>query len=183
MKRVVIYGLPGVGKLTVAREVARLTGYKVFHNHLTSELVESVFAVGSRSYIELKENIRLLMFRHAVENNLTGMIFTFVFEKSTSRDFVDRVLEIVEAPGGMVQFVELTCERVELEKRITDPSRWIFEHKTRSVEKLHDEIAERILCNPILPRQGLVIDTTHLNPVQVAMSIFAQLQTGTSTDG
>ncbi len=35
MRLVFIYGPPGVGKLTVARELAALTGFKLFHNHLT----------------------------------------------------------------------------------------------------------------------------------------------------
>lgn len=43
MELVVIYGAPGVGKLTVARELARKTGYKLFHNHLTVDLVKSLF--------------------------------------------------------------------------------------------------------------------------------------------
>ena len=34
MKLVVLHGPPAVGKLTVARELARLTGWRLFHNHL-----------------------------------------------------------------------------------------------------------------------------------------------------
>ena len=32
-------GLPSVGKLTIARELAKLTGFEVFHNHLTVGLI------------------------------------------------------------------------------------------------------------------------------------------------
>jgi len=35
MKLVFIYGPPAVGKLTVANALAKVTGFKVFHNHLT----------------------------------------------------------------------------------------------------------------------------------------------------
>ena len=34
MKLVFIYGPPAVGKLTVAKELAALTGFKVFHNQV-----------------------------------------------------------------------------------------------------------------------------------------------------
>ncbi|MBD0327065.1 MAG: AAA family ATPase, partial [Pyrinomonadaceae bacterium] len=48
MKLIFLHGLPGVGKLTVARELAKLTGFKVFHNHLAVDLVESLFEFGSQ---------------------------------------------------------------------------------------------------------------------------------------
>jgi hypothetical protein len=35
VKLVVLYGLPATGKLMVARELSRLTGLRLFHNHLT----------------------------------------------------------------------------------------------------------------------------------------------------
>ncbi len=36
MQLVFLYGPPGVGKLTVGNALSALTGYKLFHNHLTS---------------------------------------------------------------------------------------------------------------------------------------------------
>jgi hypothetical protein len=42
MKLIFLYGLPGVGKLTVARETAKLTGLNVFYNQLAVDLVESL---------------------------------------------------------------------------------------------------------------------------------------------
>ena len=44
VKLVFLHGLPGVGKLTVARELAQLTGYKLFHTTTSAvDLVGSVF--------------------------------------------------------------------------------------------------------------------------------------------
>ena len=43
MKLVVIFGPPAVGKMTVGFELAKLTGLKLFHNHLTIELVLNFF--------------------------------------------------------------------------------------------------------------------------------------------
>lgn len=46
MQLIFIYGPPAVGKLSVANALAKLTGYRVFHNHLTIDLVRSIFDWG-----------------------------------------------------------------------------------------------------------------------------------------
>ena len=38
MKLVFMYGGPGVGNLTTAQALAALTGFKLFHNHLSFNL-------------------------------------------------------------------------------------------------------------------------------------------------
>ena len=43
MRLVVLYGPPGVGKLTVGGELATLTGFRLFHNHLTVNLATAIF--------------------------------------------------------------------------------------------------------------------------------------------
>ena len=65
MKLIFISGLPGVGKLTVAKEVSALTGYKLFHNHLVVDLLLSVFEFGTAQFVELRESIWLSVFEHA----------------------------------------------------------------------------------------------------------------------
>jgi cytidylate kinase len=52
-----IYGPAAAGKLTIAREVAKLTNFRLFHNHLTVDAVMAVFDFGSESFIELREHI------------------------------------------------------------------------------------------------------------------------------
>src|SRR3712207_8263459 len=44
-----LHGPPAVGKLTVARRVAELTGWRLFHNHLRSE--EHTSELQSRQYL------------------------------------------------------------------------------------------------------------------------------------
>ena len=91
MKLIFLHGMPGVGKLTVARELAELTGFKLFHNHLTVDLVGSVFPFGSRQFIALRESIWLDVFARTASENLAGLIFTFAYDRSVPRDFIDKV--------------------------------------------------------------------------------------------
>lgn len=53
MKLLFLYGPPAVGKFTVAKEWAALTGFKFLHNHLTIDLVTSVFEPRSDPYFYL----------------------------------------------------------------------------------------------------------------------------------
>ena len=58
MELYVIYGLPGVGKLAVARELARRRpGYKLFHIHLLADMLEPVFGFDGRGFIRLRDRI------------------------------------------------------------------------------------------------------------------------------
>lgn len=54
MKLLFHYGPPAVGILTVAREVAALTGYRLFHDHLTVNLALAVFDFGTPGFIALR---------------------------------------------------------------------------------------------------------------------------------
>lgn len=171
MKLIFLHGLPGVGKLTVARELAGLTGYRLFHNHLTVDLVGSVFEFGSRPFVELRERFWLAVFRRAAEEDLPGLVFTFVFERTVRDDFVGRVLEEVESRGGEVLFAELTCRRDVFKGRLTDASRAQF-GKLRSVEFLDELVADGRVYRPdALPRPNFTLDTTDLGPAEAASRI------------
>src|SRR5919107_661989 len=118
--------MPGVGKLTVARELAELTGFRVFHNHLAVDLVASVFEFGSAPFVELREKVWLEVFSRAAADSLDGLIFTFAFDRSVRRGFIENTREVIESAGGEVLFVELRCSDEELERRIEHPSRRSF---------------------------------------------------------
>ena len=76
MKLIFIYGLPATGKLTVAMELAAMTGFRLFHNHLVVDLLLSVFDFGSPPFVELREDIWLSVFDQACRNQVPGLIFT-----------------------------------------------------------------------------------------------------------
>ena len=50
MSLIVIIGPPAVGKMTVAYELAKLTGHKVFHNHMAIEPALEFFEYGSPEF-------------------------------------------------------------------------------------------------------------------------------------
>jgi hypothetical protein len=170
MKLIFLSGLPGVGKLTVAKELSGLTGFKLFHNHLTVDLLLSIFEFGSLPFIELRESIWLSVFDHAARANLPGLIFTFNAENTVRQSFITETQEIVSSHGSQVLFVELTCDEEELQRRMGAPSR--HEHKKLTSWKQYQELkAEGVFSSPSLPAPLLSVDTGKLSPKRAALLI------------
>jgi chloramphenicol 3-O-phosphotransferase len=165
MKLVFLHGAPAVGKLTVARELARLTGFRLFHNHLTVDLVSSLFPFGSEPFVLLREQIWLTAFAEAARNNVS-LIFTFNPERTVRERFIQDALDVVGLAGGEVVFVELTCTEEELERRIEDASRKEF-GKLASIEQYRSLKDAGAFHFPKLPN-GISLDTTNQPAAETA---------------
>jgi chloramphenicol 3-O-phosphotransferase len=168
MKLVFLHGPPAVGKLTIARALAALTGFRLFHNHLTVDLVSSLFPFGSEPFILLREQIWLAAFGEAARNNVS-LIFTFNPERTVRERFVRDAIDMVGSAGGQVTFIELTCAEEELERRMGDASRKEF-GKLASVEQYRSLQDAGAFQFPKLP-EGLLLDTTNRLPAETAKLI------------
>jgi hypothetical protein len=169
MELVFIHGPAGSGKLTVARELSRMTGLQLFHNHLTVDAVTAVFDFGSEPFVRLREQIWLSVFREAAQRHVS-LIFTFTPERTVRASFIADTLNAVTSAGGRVLFVELTCPMDELERRIEHASRAQF-GKLRSLELFRELNRTGAFEYPKLPDSGLSIDTSQTSPPQAAARI------------
>ena len=176
MNLVFVHGPPAVGKLTVARELARITGFRLFHNHLTVDLLLSVFDFGTAPFVVLREQIWLSVFREAAACNVS-LIFTFNPERSVRERFIQDTVETIESAGGKVFFVELTCSQQELERRLEIPSRSEF-GKLGSLEKFHELEAAGAFEFRGIPKTGLTVDTTDRSAQESAQLISTHLSLG-----
>ena len=173
MKLIFIHGPVASGKLTVARELAALTGLAVFHNHLVVDAVASVFPFGSEPFIRLREQFWLTMFREAAKAQ-RSLIFTFAPEPTVSSDFPAHVQEIITAAGGELFFVRLTVDTDEQEERIANASRKEF-GKLRSLDLLRALRSQSRACEALMPAADVVIDTRIVTSVEAAHKIAQQL--------
>ena len=79
MKLVVIHG---------ARALAALTGFRVFHNHLTFDLAKAVFDFPTPPFARLAETVRLATLEAAAREKLPGLLFTFGYASPEDDAFV-----------------------------------------------------------------------------------------------
>lgn len=171
MKLIVLYGPPGVGKLTIARVLSKKTGYKVLHNHLTIELLCSLFDWGSKPYNDLVKKYRFELLEKAAKHGVKGVITTFVFGAEADNKEMSELLRRMKRLRVKVCFVKLECSQHELERRIKHHSRKEFT-KIRHVKNLRDLMKKYDTRATMPVGDNLIIDTTSLPPTKVAKRVI-----------
>ena len=171
---IIIYGPPGVGKLTVAKELNKITSLPLFHNHLSRDLVNSVF--GKLGNYDLTEKIRLDFFEFAIKNFL-GLIFTFVYAYQTDDAFMDKLLEISQKSDTEIYFIQLLCGSEIWKKRLESEERGVYQ-KVRDFSLVEETMKKHNLLTAYpKAKNHHTIDITELTPEESAQIIkkFAKL--------
>ena len=75
MKLVFILGNSAVGKMTVGQELMKLTGLRLFHNHMMIEPVIEIFGEYNGS---VTQRLRDVIFEEFAATDKAGMIFTYM---------------------------------------------------------------------------------------------------------
>ena len=146
MKLVLIFGPQAVGKMTVGHELEKITHLKLFHNHMTIDLVNPFFDYGTSEGKRLVNLFREEIFKEVAKSNLYGLIFTFVwaFDMKSDWDYVDRVCEIFESNGGTVYFVELEADMDTRLERNKTPHRLIHKPSKRNIDWSEKDLLDSI---------------------------------------
>jgi hypothetical protein len=169
MNLVFIYGPPGVGKLSAARELSRLTGHRLFDNHVSIRCARAVFDFGTPPFWNAVGKIRAAVFEEAAAAGVS-LVFTYVYSHPNDAPHVERFCGLFEAHGGRALLVRLFCAREELERRLTRSER-AAAGKLASLEVLR-ELTERLdIFSPVAGRESLEIDNTGVAPEEVARLI------------
>lgn len=170
MKLVVIYGPPGIGKLTVAKELSKLTDHKVLHNHLTIDMLESVLDRGHQSFWSLLDSYRVQLIEAAAKENVSGIILTTVNIKDKDDAFIKDLITTMNRYCGSIHFVKLECNKDELRRRIKDPSREKF-RKITDFAVLEEFAAKNDMFSQIPFVDSLKIDNTSISAQETAKLI------------
>jgi hypothetical protein len=177
---VFVYGPPGVGKLTVASEVCRLTGFALFDNHTSVDWARQIFEptspfgkspeeLATDPFFVLRDRLRVVVFEEAMRAR-KSIVTTYVYSEEVSQDYVDAVCEAVEGLGGTVSFVRLSCAQDEHERRVESPGRG-ERGKMTTAARLRQVMGQMDLTSPIAGRESFQIDTTGTPPAEVAERI------------
>lgn len=170
MTLIFLYGPPAVGKYTVGKTLARLTGYRLFHNHLTADVVEEIIDRGTPAFGRAVRKIRLDLIAIAASSKTHGLIFTFVYLHPKDIREVHRYVTIVRRAGGHVHFVQLTASQEILHARVRRADRRRF-GKITTRAMLRAMMSRHDLTTAIPGVTSLTIDTAKILPLQTAQKI------------
>ncbi|MGL4289714.1 MAG: hypothetical protein ACRCVA_25405 [Phreatobacter sp.] len=173
MQLVFLHGPPAAGKLTIARELAALTGFALFHNHFIVDAVAAVFDFGSAPFVRLREAFWLATFDEAAKAG-RSTIFTFQPEATVAPDFPERVHRMVTETGGEVIFVRLSAAAEVQDARIANADRAAF-GKLRSLELLRELRGQFEAAEAAMPPAQLTIDTGVTSPRDAARLIAGEI--------
>ena len=178
---VVLFGPPASGKAAVGSELAALTGYRFFHNHLTTDPAAALFGWGTERFSRAVDAMRELLFTQAASDaSIPGVIFTFVWGLEIAEDttLMGRIASLFAQSGGTVHFVELRASLPARLAREGTSFRIGLKPELRDVEAARSrqvEIDAKYRMNtqgPLpLAYPHLVIDTECVDPTQAAHAI------------
>ena len=177
MKLVWIIGDTAVGKMTVGQELMKLTGLRLFHNHMMIEPVLEIFGEFRGSTIaRLKE----IVFEEFAASDQYGMIHTFLwaFDCPSDWEYVKQISNLFAEHGAELYYVELVApQEVRLARNSTE-NRLLHKASKRDIEQsnqrlLNDDARYRcVSLDGEVPFENyLKIDNTNLPAVDAARMI------------
>ncbi len=176
-KVIYIHGAPAVGKLTTAKRFCELTGFKLLHNHLTTDLVRAVFDRGNQKGDMYIVKLRLEILELGVQEKLKGIVLTgahahtYIYPNGKTDDWYAQELEsITEKNGGEFFGVHLTTSTDTLLERVVSEDRKNW-GKISTKEMLKDSITLNDYTKPAQVKNIITIDNTNLSVDETAKKI------------
>jgi AAA domain len=189
---IILFGPPAVGKMTVGTALAERTGLKLFHNHMTIELVLQFFPFGHAQFGKLVGEFRRRIFEEVARSDLPGLIFTYVWALDNPGDKaqIDAYCQIFRDQGASIFFVELEAALDERLKRNTGAFRLAQKPSKRDIVNSERRLLEADSQYKLNSRTDdffysenyLKIDNTTLSPDEVAQQIIQNFGLQTTPD-
>ena len=175
---IIILGPHAVGKMTVGQELAKMTGMRLFHNHMSIELALRLFDFGTKEWQTLNHTIRQTVFDLFAAGDSPGLIFTYMcdFDDQREFDYLQGLIHLFQVNDAKCCVVELCADFDVRLIRNKSENRLRHKESKRNLEWSEHEMrvnSQKYRLNSYegerLPFDNyLKIDNTNLAPGQVA---------------
>jgi hypothetical protein len=173
MHLIFLHGVPGVGKRTIARQLASELGFPFLDFQNLTHLLGPVFGYNAPTFGELRNAAYKRVLDAALALPEDGLIASFTYDKFVDLEQYAGFVAAAKNGGGIGLFVGLTCDDEELKGRVEDPDRQ--NGKTTDLDMMADDFGNRQLDTPDLPGPSILINTTGETPEDTVHNILATL--------
>lgn len=179
MDLVIIVGPQAVGKMTVGEVLAKKKGYKLFHNHMTIDLVLTLFSYEEGQ--KLIGSFREQIFKEFLHSSSNGLVFTYVwaFELQSEWDYIEHLKELYSEHN--VYIVELCADLETRLKRNKTENRLEKKWTKRDIKTSDERLKDTLKRHRTTSFEGEVtypnyikIDNTDLSKEEVANIIMKE---------
>lgn len=183
MKFILLFGPEAVGKMSVGHELEKITDLKLFHNHMTIDLVSNFFDYGTEPGKKLVGLFREEIFKAVSSSDLSGLIFTYVwyFDSKEDWDYTEKIAKIFKEKGAEIYYVELVASLEERVNRNKTEHRLNHKPSKRDIELSESRLKNSMLNHRLNSNDGEIqeknyikINNTNLSPTEVALRIKEQ---------
>lgn len=180
MSLVIIFGPQAVGKMTVGHALEKITDLKLFHNHITIELVQPYFNYGTSEGKRLVRLFRNEMLEAVSKSELPGLIFTMIWEFDSQADweYIKYISDMFTQNNKKVYLVELEADTATRLERNKTEHRLLHKPTKRNIEwsesmllKSDKEVRMNSIDGEIKDKEYIRINNTKLSPDEVAKMI------------
>ena len=181
MKNTIIYllGHEGVGKYTIGKELAALTGAKLVDNHSINNPIFSVIHTDGKNTLPSGVWHRVRQIRAAVFETIATISppeYSFIFTNASTgrpKDIVvyNQILEVATLRSSLFVVVRLACDTEEITKRIVRDDRKARYKSTDALAAKYRSENEQVY-NP--PHEHVFnLDVSILSPEDTAKAIVS----------
>lgn len=173
MHLIFLHGVPGVGKRTIAKELANELGFPFLDFQNLTHLLGPVFGYNSDTFGSLRNSAYKEILDAALQLPEDGLIASFTYDRFVDLSQYGEFIETAKSSGGIGLFVGLTCDEEELKGRVDDPTRQAA--KGDGLAMMEDDFSQTQLETPDLPGPSITINTTGEAPEHTVQNILATL--------
>ena len=182
MKLLFIFGSLAVGKMTVGQKLMKITDLRLFHNHMSIDLVVEVFGKHNWS---VTCKLRDLIFEEFAKSDNYGLIFTYSmgFNEQSEWDNVNHISEIFKRVNAEIYYVELVApQEVRLRRNATE-NRLRHKPSKRDIERSNQGLIDWDIKYRCVSNEGEIpfenymkIDNSNLPPDIISRMIKENFQ-------
>ncbi len=178
MKLIILFGPQAVGKMTVGHELEKITNLKLFHNHMTIELVSNYFNFDTPTGKRLVKLFREEIFKAVASSDLEGLIFTYLwyFDQKEDWDYMEGIKNIFIEKGAEIYYVELEANIEERLKRNKTEHRLRHKPTKRNIKWSENQVKESALNHRANSKDGEIKENNYIriNNTDTEPSVVAQ---------